>query len=217
MRTVALMLCAIRASAWSANDYARHRYNRHDYQPIQSVTLQEQELPIAYQPALTEETEVETISDQAIWNILQEFNGLDHYTHAHHDSDLHNTQPTEQHDYPQEHHHYQHVKYNDRQPVVVNNQQRKIYQVNPKRYNANYASAHAKEELYAENIFFPTMKDDNLHSGRFGRAHQSNRESHFDKGQTGVVPNFGGGVCAESCMAAELARDSDCLRALNCT
>ena len=120
MRTVTFAICAIGASAWTSNDYARHQYNAYEYQPIQQVDLHEQELPIAYQPALTEETEVESVEDRAIWNKLQRFNGLEYYTHAHHGSDVEDTHPNAHHEYPEEHHHFRHIKYNDRQPVVLN-------------------------------------------------------------------------------------------------
>ena len=119
MRTIALTIFAMGVSAWTAADYATHQYNAAEYKPIQHVKLQEQEHPIAYQPALTEETEVETVNDRAIWNKLQRLNGLEYFTHAHHGADSDDTHPTAHHEYPQEHHHYGHIKYDDRQPVAV--------------------------------------------------------------------------------------------------
>ena len=195
MRTFALALCAIGTSAWTADDYARHQYDANDYEPIQSINLNEQELPIAHQPALTEETEVETINDQAIFHKLQSLNGLEYYTH---DSDNDDTHLTAQHEYPEEHHHYKHITYNDRQPVVVNKQW-KVYDVSPKRYNRSFASTIAKEELYAEDILYPTTIDDRISSAKHKRAHQRTRELQFDEGRTGGVPSFGvaGGVLSD--------------------
>ena len=186
MRTIALALCAVGATAWTANDYARHQYNAHDYHPIPSVNLHEQELPFGYQPALTEETEVETISDSAIWNKLQELNGLEYYTHSHHGSNPHDTHPTDDHEYPEEHHHYRHIKYNDRQPVVVNSQ-RKVYHVTPRRYTRSYAAAEALPEAYAEDILFPTRKDDTLHTAKFLKAHRRVVEDEFGEREADIV------------------------------
>ena len=182
MKIFGLTFLTLGVSAWTANDYATHQFNAADYEPIQHVALQEQEIPIAYQPALTEETVVETINDRAIWNKLERLNGLEYYTHAHHGFNAENTHPTESHEYPEEHHHYRHTEFNDRQPVTIN-RQRKVYKVNPKRYARHYGNAAAVEEAYAEDIFFSTMKDDTLHTPKFLKAHQRTE-----------LPQFGGGA-----------------------
>ena len=120
--TLALALCAVGASAWHASDYARYSggYNADEYQPIEHIELEHQELPIAYQPALTEETEIETVTDRVIWDQLQRLNGLEKFTHAHHGSDSHDSHPNAHHEYPEEHEHYRDIEYQQRQPVVVN-------------------------------------------------------------------------------------------------
>ena len=180
MRTFSAALLFAGASAWNAADYSRYQnqYNASEYEPIQHVELQEQELPIAYQPALTETTEVETIEDRALWNKLQRFQGLEYYTHAHHGSDAEDTHPTSDHEYPEEHHHYRHIEYLDRQPVVVN-QQRKVYHVQPERYVRDYSDPAPQEEEYAEDILFPTMKPDTTHTAKFLRSHSRHVEPHF--------------------------------------
>ena len=191
MRTFSAALLFAGATAWNAADYSRYRnqYNAAEYEPIGRVELQEQELPIAYQPALTETTEVETIEDRALWNKLQQFQGLEYYTHAHHGSDEHDTHPTSDHIYPEEHHHYRHIDYIDRQPVIVN-RQRKVYHVQPERYVRDYAEAAPQEEEYEENIFFPTMKADTLHTAKFNRAHARFVEPQFDDGAKDEVHDF---------------------------
>ena len=64
MRSLSLAVLAMGASAWKLNEYAAHQYNVDQYRPIERVELEELELPIAYQPALTESTEIETVTDQ---------------------------------------------------------------------------------------------------------------------------------------------------------
>ena len=54
-----------------------------------------------------------------------------------------------------------------------------MYNVAPERYNRSYAVADALEEAYAEDIFFPTRKDDTLHTESFLRAHERRREPNF--------------------------------------
>ena len=191
MRTFSAALLFAGASAWNAADYSRYQnqYNASEYEPIQHVELHEQELPIAYQPALTEETEIETIEDRALWNKLQRFQGLEYYTHAHHDSDQEDTHPNSDHEYPEEHHHYRHIEYLDRQPVVIN-RQRKVYHVQPERYVRSYDDAAPQELVYAEDFINPTMKPDTTHTAKFLKAHARAKEPQFGDGAYDGVHMF---------------------------
>lgn len=189
MRTFALAICALGAAAtkWTVEDYAAQRnWNADAYEPIGTIELEEQELPVAYQPALTESTEVETATDRVIWDKLGVFQGIESYTHAHHGTDPDDTMPTEDHVYPEEHKHYRYVDYIDRQPVIVN-QQRKIYHVTPKRYTRSYAEEAEEEEEYARDYFFPTRKADTAHTDKFLKAHARFVEDDFGDGAQDIA------------------------------
>ena len=182
MRTFALAICALGAAAWNAEDYAAYQnYNAHAYEPIGEVELQEQELPIAYQPALTESTEVETVTDRVIWNKLGKFNGLEYYTHSHHGEDADDTHPTKDHLYPEEHGHYREIEYEERRPVIVN-QERKIYHVTPKRYIRSYDEPAEEEAEYARDILFPTRKPNTLKTAKQLKAFARFEEDDFGDG-----------------------------------
>ena len=135
MRTLALSLCAIVASGWNLHDY--NKYNADKYESIDTIELQPQELPVAYQPALTEYTHVENVTNDAIWNKLGVFEGLETYTPTHHGSEVTAGEPTEDHEYPSEYSHYRSTHYNDRRPVYAS-QNRKVYHVKPVRYTRSY-------------------------------------------------------------------------------
>ena len=185
MRTLALALCAVAASGWKLSDY--NNYNPNQYHAIDSIELQPQELPVAYQPALTETTTVETVTDDAIWNKLGVFEGLETYTHAHHGSDATAVEPTEDHEYPSEHRHYRPTYYNDRRPVYAS-QSRKVYHVQPVRYTRSYDVESDEEEEYVPNIYFPTTKPDTLASAKHQRAFRGYQEPLVDRSSAGAVP-----------------------------
>ena len=182
MRTLALSLCAIVASGWELHDY-----NQYNAESIENIELQPQELPVAYQPALTENTRVETVTDDAIWNKLGVFEGLETYTNAHHGSDITAGEPTEDHEYPSEHGRYQTTHYNDRRPVYAS-QARKVYHVNPVRYTRTYDVESDEEEEYVPNIFFPTTKPDTVASAKHQHAFREFEEPLVDSSSAGSVP-----------------------------
>ena len=178
-RNFTLAVLAIGTSAWKANDYATHQYNFDEYKPIEQVQLEDQELPLSYQPALTESTEIETVTDQVLWSKLSEINGIERYTHAHHGDDASDAHPTADHEYPEEHAHYRETTYNQRVPIIVN-QERKVYHVIPTRYTRSYDEEEEEEPEYAEDILFPTRKADTLHSDRFKKAYSRYQEPLYD-------------------------------------
>ena len=198
MRTFALAILSLGASAWKLHDYAKHAgyenpyaASTDDYEDVQQIELGDIPDRIAYAPALTESTDVETITDRVLWNKLTNKWGLERYTHAHHGTDPDDTQPTKDHIYPQEHAHYREINYLEREPVIVN-QERKVYHVTPQRYTRAGYDEEEEELGYVEDYYFPTTKPDQLWTDNLKRAHGKGKGAGFgiDKGFHGLVPQL---------------------------
>ena len=69
MKEIALAVLTGAASAWKSAAYDAYR-------EIPKVQLEEQELDHSYQPAIVSTTEVETVTDQTLWNKLNNFEAL---------------------------------------------------------------------------------------------------------------------------------------------
>ena len=190
MRTFALAVLALGANAWTRAYRSDLDAALESYQPIEDIDLDGDYEIRAYAPALTESTRAERITDRVLWDKLTAVNGLERYTHAHHGTDRNDQGPTEDHIYPEEHAHYREITYNERQPVIVN-QDRIVYHVTPTRYTREGYEDEEEELEYEENYYFPTMKPDNLTTAKQARAFRTRTGLGagfgLDTGETGLV------------------------------
>ena len=190
MRAFTLAIIAITATAWDLNAYKSHQKAAAHYAPIEKVDLDDDhEGHTGYGPAYTESTEIETVNDKILWNKLRTSQGVETYTHAHHGTDASDDHPNSHHVYPGEHSHHREIEYQERHPVIVN-QERKVYHVTPTRYTRSYDEAAEDEHhAYQPDIFFPTTVEDHLHSDAHKKAH-SGHEQGVDTTLSGVVHDF---------------------------
>ena len=179
MKTFALAVLALGASAWSTADYAAHQKDLGTYKPIERIQLgNHSDHDFEYGPDYTADNGAGTDNDRTGWNKQYSRRALNRYTHAHHGDDAEDTMPTDDHEYAEEHAHFNEIYYKDRHDVIID-QPNKTYTVTPVRYyRSKKVDAADEDEDYVEDIFFPSAKDETVftdkHTASFKKFRKKN-------------------------------------------